>query len=170
MKRKILVLLFSIFFELFPFSQSYRLDDNAHIFSYNDLKMIFEMKRQGKVTKLSANEFYHYCARNMNEYSDNSLMQEKIAEKISNTVILIYGYVSQVRRSFLDEYIVELEAEDSLFNVSVVYPKKISQAMIDELTHLRRGNYFESLVITRKGSAYVDVPVWSQNNVYLTEP
>lgn len=170
MKKKTLLFLVAIFFEIFSFSQSFRLDGNAHVFSYNDLKTMFDMKKQGKVTRFSANEFYHYCAASIEKYSDNSLMQEKKAEERSNTLIVIYGHVSQVRKSFLDEYIVELDAEDSLFNVSVVFPKKISKAMINELAQLRRGDYFESLAITRGGSAYVDVPVWEQNSVYRTEP
>ena len=86
--------------------------------------------------------------------------------------IVIYGYINQVRKSILDEYIVELSVnvDWAVFNISVVYPKKISPAMKEELMYLKRGDYFQALVFTRSTYAYVDVPVWNSNGTYRTEP
>lgn len=55
-------------------------------------------------------------------------------------------------------------------NVSVVFPKRISSAMINELMQIKKGDYFESIAFTRTTSAYVDVPVWNSNGTYRTEP
>ena len=93
-------------------------------------------------------------------------------KEAQNTLIVIYGYVNLVRRSILDEYIVELQVQRdwNIMNVSVVFPKRISQAMINELTTIKKGDYFESIAMTRTTSAYVDVPVWNSSGIYRTEP
>ena len=106
------------------------------------------------------------------QYGDNSLMKEQKQKETQNTLIVIYGYVNLVRRSILDEYIVELQVQRdwAIMNVSVVFPKRISQAMINELTTIKKGDYFESIAMTRTTRAYVDVPVWNSSGIYRTEP
>ena len=106
------------------------------------------------------------------QYGDNKLLLEKKLDEAKNQLIVIYGYINQVRKSILDEYIVELSVnvDWAVFNISVVYPKKISPAMKEELMYLKRGDYFQALVFTRSTYAYVDVPVWNSNGTYRTEP
>ena len=168
--KKAICLGFLLFIGSFCFGQSFYLDGNAHIFSYNDLKSLYSLKAQGKVERWSADKLYDFYHSLSNQYRDNSLVLEQKRDEHRNTLIVVYGYVSQVRKSMWGEYIVELEASSSIFNVSVVFPKEISSAMVKELMNIRSGDYFESLAITRGGSAYVDVPVWNQNGVYRTEP
>lgn len=99
-------------------------------------------------------------------------MKEQKQKEAQNSLIVIYGYVNLVRRSILDEYIVELQVQRdwSIMNVSVVFPKRISSAMINELMQIKKGDYFESIAFTRTTSAYVDVPVWNSSGTYRTEP
>lgn len=174
MKRKVVLLVVFTFIVTSVFSQSmsFQLDGNAHIFSYNDLTKIHQMKKNGEIQRISAEQLYDFYASIYQQYGDNSLMKEQKQKEAQNSLIVIYGYVNLVRKSILDEYIVELQVQRdwSIMNVSVVFPKRISSAMINELTTIKKGDYFESLAMTRTTSAYVDVPVWNSNGTYRTEP
>lgn len=98
------------------------------------------------------------------------LFDETIKTKVANKIIKISGTVKQVL-SYSSEYIVELNTyEDWALPVGVVYPKEISQAMLNELMSIKTGNHFEAIVMTRDTYIYVDIPVWDQNGVYRTEP
>lgn len=68
-------------------------------------------------------------------------MKEQKQKEAQNSLIVIYGYVNLARRSILDEYIVELQVQRdwSIMNVSVVFPKRISSAMINELMQIKKG-------------------------------
>ena len=101
-------------------------------------------------------------------YDQNSLKYEN---DFKHTAFKVRGYVARIRRGFFDEYIVELKCNESwVSDLSVVYPKKISEAMKKELMNLNIGDYFEALVVGRESWYYVDVPVWNSNGVYRTEP
>lgn len=147
----------------------FKLDGNAHIFSYNDLKTLHESK--STIHSYSANGLYRAYDRLRESCGNNELLFEQKKETaFAHAVIVLSGYVSQVRKSFFNEYIVELETTESLADIGVVYPEKISAAMLSDLMNLKRGDYFEAIVITRSTYLYVDVPVWNQNGVYRTEP
>ena len=170
MKKRFLgIIIVNIFcFLLFPESFSLTLDGNAHIFSYNDLKRLHEMNP----AKYSADGLYRSYDNLRKSCGNNEILfDEKCKTEFANQLITIIGHVKQVRKSILDEYIVELEANETwAWNVSVVYPKRISQKMKGELMQLRQGDYFEALAITRSTYMYVDVPVWNSNGTYRTEP
>lgn len=168
--KKILVLIALCFCGYLCFSESLEgsLVGNAHIFSYNTLKRIHEQKNN--MPEYSANGLIQWYNRVKDSCGNNELLFEQKKEtEFANKGIVITGYVYQVRKSFFDEYIVELDTSDS-FYVGVVYPKKISQAMVSELMNLKQGDYFKAIVCTRSTCRYVDVPVWDQNGVYRTEP
>lgn len=170
MKRRVLGFFVLSFFisTVFPESFSLMLDGNAHIFSYNDLKKLHEMNPY----KYSANSLY-IAYENLRESCGNNelLFDQKRETEFANQLIIISGYVKQVRKSILDEYIVELgTTEIGAWDIGVVYPKRISQNMINELMTYKQGDYFEAVAITRNSYMYVDIPVWNQNGVYRTEP
>ncbi|MCR4579282.1 MAG: hypothetical protein K5681_02925 [Treponema sp.] len=52
-------------------------------------------------------------------------------------------------------------------NVSVVFPKRISQAMINELMTIKKGDYFESIAMTRTTSAFVIIIGWILSLIFL---
>lgn len=168
MKKNGLLVFFTLFLNFFCHGFPCTLDGNVHVFAYNDLKTLHNIV----VKKVSATELYQdyeslrqSCGRN------EILFEEKIRTIFANRILKISGRVHQVRKSFLDEYIVELETNETwAWNIGVVYPNKISQAMKNELMQLRQGDYFEALATTRNTYLYVDVPVWNQNGVYRTEP
>ena len=174
MKKKLFTIIFLAFITSTIFSQSMtlQLDGNAHVFSYNNLAKLHQMKKDGQIERISAEQLYDFYDRIYQQYGDNSLMKEQKQKEAQNSLIVIYGYVNLVRRSILDEYIVELQVQRdwSIMNVSVVFPKRISSAMINELMQIKKGDYFESIAFTRTTSAYVDVPVWNSNGTYRTEP
>lgn len=174
MKRKVVLLVVFTFIVTSVFSQSlsFQLNGNAHIFSYNDLAKIHQMKKNGEIQRISAEQLYDFYDSIYKQYGDNSLMKEQKQKEAQNSLIIIYGYVNLVRKSILDEYIVELQVQRdwSILNVSIVFPKRISSAMINELMQIKKGDYFESIAFTRTTSAYVDVPVWNSNGTYRTEP
>ena len=174
MKKKLITSVLFIFIIgfVFPQSMTFQLDGNAHIFSYNNLAKIHQMKKDGEIQRVSAEDLYDFYDEIYKQYGDNSLMKEQKQKETQNTLIVIYGYVNLVRRSILDEYIVELQVQRdwAIMNVSVVFPKRISKAMINELTTIKKGDYFESIAMTRTTSAYVDVPVWNSSGIYRTEP
>ena len=174
MKKKILIFLLIVFscLSLFAQSMTFQLDGNAHVFSYNNLAKLHQMKKDGQIQRVSAEQLYDFYDAIYKQYGDNSLMKEQKQKEAQNSLIVIHGYVNLVRKSILDEYIVELQVqrEWSIMNVSVVFPKRISPAMINELMQLKKGDYFESIAFTRTTSAYVDVPVWNSNGTYRTEP
>lgn len=151
---------------------TFQLDENAHMFSYNNLAKLHQMKKDGQIERISAEQLYDFYDRIYQQYGDNSLMKEQKQKEAQNSLIVIYGYVNLVRRSILDEYIVELQVQRdwSIMNVSVVFSKRISSAMINELMQIKKGDYFESIAFTRTTSTYVDVPVWNSNGTYRTEP
>lgn len=170
MKEKVLLLTFIIYGCLSCYAQQFviTLDGNAHILSYNDLKIIHE----SKIKKYSANALYLDYDNLRNSCGNNELLfDQKRETEFANRIIVISGYVKQVRKSFLDEYIVELGTTETwAFDIGVVYPKRISNAMINELLTLKAGDYFEAFAITRNTYMYVDVPVWNSNGAYRTEP
>ena len=174
--KKLVFIFLSLFLCVSSFAEdlsfSIRLDGNAHILAYNDLAKIHKMKNNGGLERVSAEQLYDFYDGIYQKYGDNSLMKEQKQKEAENTLIVIHGYVNLVRKSNLDEYIVELQVQRdwSILNVSVVFPKRISPAMINELTQIKKGDYFESLAFTRTSYAYVDVPVWNSNGVYRTEP
>ena len=174
MKRKVVLLVVFTFIVTSVFSQSlsFQLNGNAHIFSYNDLAKIHQMKKNGEIQRISAEQLYDFYDSIYKQYGDNSLMKEQKQKEAQNSLIIIYGYVNLVRKSILDEYIVELQVQRdwSILNVSIVFPKRISSAMINELMQIKKGDYFESIAFTRTTSAYVDVTVWNSNGTYRTEP
>lgn len=168
--KKIAVLIMLCFCTCLCFSQPFSIskDGNACIFSYNALKSLHEQK--DNIAKYTANELSSWYDRIRDACGNNELLFEQKKEtEFANHGIVISGYVYQVRKSILDEYIVELNTSD-FFNVGVVYPKKIPQVMVGKLMNLKRGDYFEAIVCTRSTYLYVDVPVWNQNGVYRTEP
>ena len=171
MKKKF----FSIFFSFacliaccFADSFTATLDGNAHIFSYTDFKKIYNFT----VDTYSANELYRSYKRLQEACGNNELLfDQKRKTEFANQLIKISGYVKRVRKSILDEYIVELGTTATWsWDIGVVYPKRISSAMINELMNLRQGDYFEALAITRDTYLYVDIPVWNSNGTYRTEP
>ena len=174
MKKKLFTIIFLAFITSTIFSQSmtFQLDGNAHVFSYNNLAKLHQMKKDGQIERISAEQLYDFYDRIYQQYGDNSLMKEQKQKEAQNSLIVIYGYVNLVRRSILDEYIVELQVQRdwSIMNVSVVFPKRISSAMINELMQIKKGDYFEALVVGRSSWYYVDVPVWNSNGTYRTEP
>ena len=167
-KKTVFVLVLITAVSFFAAPQSFRLDGNAHIFSYNDLKSILAKDH----AHYTANELYRsYQSLRESCGSNSLLLEQKEKNEFANQAIRISGTVARVRRSFFDEYIVELNTSDAWgYDVGVVYPKKISAAMVRELIALQEGQHFECVVITRKNSMFVDVPVWNQNGVYRTEP
>lgn len=146
----------------------YRLYGNTHVLSYNDLKTLHELS----INYTSADDLYKEYSNLKKSCGDNEILfEEKTKTDFANKLIKITGRVSKVRKSILDEYIVELETNELwAWNIGVVYPQGISQAMKNELMQLYSGDYFESLAITRSTYMYVDVPVWNQNGVYRTTP
>ena len=171
MRRKnigVFVLLCTITISAFAESFSITLDGNAHIFSYNDLKKILSMN----CAIYTANELYRSYENLRNSCGNNKLLlEQKEKNEFANQLIKISGKVKQVRKSILDEYIVELYTSDSIFyDIGVVYPKRISQKMINELMTYKQGDYFQATVLTRRNDMYVDVPVWNSNGTYRTEP
>ena len=174
MRRKILFFLLITFSSISLFSQTmtFQLEGNAHVFSYNNLAKLHQMKKDGQIQRVSAEQLYDFYDAIYQQYGDNSLMKEQKQKEAQNSLIVIYGYVNLVRKSILDEYIVELQVQRdwSIMNVSVVFPKRISPAMINELMQIKKGDYFEAIAFTRTTSAYVDVPVWNSNGIYRTEP
>lgn len=171
--RKVILHFFVIcffVFSVFPDSKesiSFTLDGNAHIFSYNDLRKVLS----ANCDTYSATNLYNSYQDLVDSCGNNKLLQEQKEEtEFNNTVIRITGRVSKVRKSILDEYIVELTTSGSIINVGVVYPKRISQKMKNELMSYKQGDYFEAIAITRKTYCYCDIPVWNQNGVYRTEP
>ncbi len=102
-------------------------------------------------------------------YNNNALKYEN---HFYHTAFVVKGRITTIRRSILDEYIVELECnENFITNLAIVYPEKISEAMKEKLMNLSPGDYYKVLVVGRKSWAYVDVPVWDAGNgVYRTEP
>ena len=94
----------------------------------------------GAIQRVSAEDLYDFYDEIYKQYGDNSLMKEQKQKEAQNTLIVIYGYVNLVRRSILDEYIVELQVQRDwdIMNVSVVFPKRISQAMINELMTIKK--------------------------------
>ena len=173
MQKKLITSVLFTFIIGFVFSQSmtFQLDGNAHIFSYNNLAKIHQMKKDGEIQRVSAEDLYDFYDEIYKQYGDNSLMKEQKQKETQNTLIVIYGYVNLVRRSILDEYIVELKCNESwVSDLAVVYPSRISEAMKKELMNLNIGDYFEALVVGRSSWYYVDVPVWNSNGTYRTEP
>lgn len=172
MKGKFFLLAFIIYGCLSCYAQQFAstLDGNAHIFSYNDLKKIYESK--SSIKKYSANALYRDYDNLRNSCGNNELLfDQKRETEFANRIIIISGYVKQVRKSFLDEYIVELDTTETwAFDIGVVYPKRISNAMLNELLTLKAGDYFETIAVTRNTYMYVDVPVWNSNGTYRTEP
>lgn len=149
-------------------SFSFRKVGNAAIFSYNDLKQIHETDWR----RYTANDLYRQYDNLRDSCGNNELLFEQRREtEFANRMIKISGTIKQIRRSILSEYIVELgTTEPWAWDIGVVYPERISQAMINELMTLKAGDRFEALVVTRSTYMYVDVPVWDQNGVYRTEP
>lgn len=147
------------------------LKGNAHILSKDVFKTLINNRDEGKLNKFSATEFYDIYAYLYSEFSDNDLLLQEKLTACENNVFFVYGYVNCVRRSILDEYIVELKInhEGILFHLSVVFPEKISSDQIKKLTRLKKGDYFESIAISRRSGVYVDVPVWNNNGIYETE-
>lgn len=172
MKGKLLLLTFIVYGCLSCYAQQlvFTLYGNAHIFSYNDLKKIYESK--SSLGKYSANALYLDYDNLRNACGNNELLfDQKRETEFANRIIVISGYVKRVRKSFLDEYIVELGTTETwAFDIGVVYPKRISNAMINELLTLKAGDYFEAFAVTRNIYMYVDVPVWNSNGTYRTEP
>lgn len=171
MKKKYLgIFIIFYIFTLYAFAETCTstLDGNAHILSYSDLKRALSTN----LTIYTANELYRaYESLRISCGNNELLFDEKRETEFANKLIKLTGYVKEVRRSILNEYIVELGTTETFsWNIGVVYPKRISQAMKSELMKLREGDYFEAVVITRNTYMYVDVPVWNSNGIYRTEP
>ena len=141
MKRKVVLLVVFTFIVTSVFSQSlsFQLNGNAHIFSYNDLAKIHQMKKNGEIQRISAEQLYDFYDSIYKQYGDNSLMKEQKQKEAQNSLIIIYGYVNLVRKSILDEYIVELQVQRdwSILNVSIVFPKRISSVSLPVLNFLK---------------------------------
>lgn len=62
MKRKVVLLVVFTFIVTSVFSQSlsFQLNGNAHIFSYNDLAKIHQMKKNGEIQRISAEQLYDF--------------------------------------------------------------------------------------------------------------
>lgn len=156
--KLIIFLVFFVFTNVPLFSISFYLDGNAHIFQRNDLQSLYQMKKSGKLKVLTPENLYDAYG-------------EKIRTDLKNSVIAIKGYVCNVRTSIYGEYILELYLDrNTPFNVCVVFPKKISQAMLSELKSYHWDDYVEFIVATRDWYQYVDVVVWNSNGTYRTEP
>ncbi len=102
-------------------------------------------------------------------YENNALKYEN---QFYHKMFVVKGEVTTIRRSIFDEYIVELECNESwITDLAIVYPKNISKAMKEKLINLSPGEHYRALVVGRKDWSYVDVPVWDEGNgVYITEP
>ena len=96
--------------------------------------------KEGTLGRYTPNELYR-------SYKENEIRYE---QAVNNKVFKIYGTVSRIRRGFTDEYIVELDCSESLFDWCVVYPKNISQAKINDLVNLYKGQRFEAIVCGAK--------------------
>lgn len=171
MKLKAILSVLFILIGTSVFSDDYfsiTLDGNAHVFSHSDLKKVLSLN----CSDYSANELYRAYDKLRESCGNNELLfDQKRKTEFANQIIKISGYVKQVRKSILDEYIVELENTDTwAWDIGVVYPKRISSAMVNELMTLKQGDYFEAIVITRDTYMYVDIPVWNSNGIYRTEP
>lgn len=168
MKTKYAVGLLVLFLGFVCHGWEYTLYGNAHVLSYSDLKSLHELS----IGYTSADDLYKDYSNLRKSCGDNEILfEEKTKTDFANKLIKISGRVSKVRKSILDEYIVELETNELwAWNVGVVYPQKISQTMKNELMQLCSGDYFECLAITRNTYMYVDVPVWNQNGIYRTTP
>lgn len=153
MKKKFLFLLFFFVITLSVFTEEI-------VISRNQLSDFFEKTKT--MEGYTPDELYRI-------YHQNELKYEN---KFYHVVFVVQGRITTIRKSFLDEYIVELEcSEDWLCNLAIVYPKKISAAMKEKLMNLSPGEYYRALVVGRKSWLYVDVPVWNAGNgVYRTEP
>lgn len=176
--KKLCWLFAFLLFAAFCFGENFnfhvQLNGNAHIVSWNTMSKLHQYRKQDMIPTFSAFDLYQYFLNIGTSCAGNDLLYDQKCEEASNTLIVIYGDVAGVRRSILDEYIVELKVydPDSFFtwDVCVVYPEQISPAMINELMQLKRGDRHSAIAFTRNTYAYVDVCVWNQNGIYRTEP
>lgn len=153
MKGKLLFLLFFFVMTLFGFPEEI-------VVSRSQLSDLFEQAKT--LEGYTPDELYRI-------YKNNELKYEN---QFYCKVFVIEGRITTVRRSILDEYIVELKCNENwVSDLAIVYPKKISVAMREKLMNLSPGDYYKALVVGRESWYYVDVPVWNAGNgVYRTEP
>lgn len=153
MKRKLLFLMFFSLIALSVFAEKI-------VVSRSQLSDLFEQAKTAE--GFTPNELYRI-------HNNNALKYES---QFYHAPFVVKGRIATIRRSVLDEYIVELECNENwISNLAIVYPEKISEAMKEELMNLSPGDYYKVLVVGRKSWAYVDVPVWNAGNgVYRTEP
>jgi hypothetical protein len=123
------------------------------------LEQFKRFKESTANNKISAAAMYAY-------YKENGVQFEL---DFANKVFVITGHVARIRKGFFDEYIVELEVRDSFIDISVVYPKTISQAKINDIAVLQKGDYFEAVVSGRQSYMYVDVLYYKLNGVTRME-
>jgi hypothetical protein len=86
-----------------------------------------------------------------------------------DAAFIITGTIARIRRGFFDEYIVELYVRNTLLDISVVYPKSISDAKKQDIAALSKGDYFEAFVAGRRTYSYADVICYKQNGNTRTE-
>lgn len=149
------------------FKTQFRLDLNAHVFSYYDFEKMFLAKQEDRIIRISADTLASFYSQSQN----NTLLEQRIVDENKNRLILVFGRVSNIRRSILSEYIVTLETKIPFGSIKVVFPEDISSAVKNKLSLIRVGDNFESLAMLRSPDCYyVDVPVWKQGGFYCTEP
>lgn len=152
MKKKFLFLLFLFVTTLSIFAEKI-------VVSRDRLLEIFEQAKN--IEKFTPDELCKI-------YDNNALKYENL---FYHTAFIVKGKITTIRRSVLDEYIVELQCNANwISDLAIVYPEKISTAMKEKPMNLSPGEYYEALVVGRKSWYYVDVPVWDSNGVYRTEP
>ena len=134
------------------------------IFSYNNLAKLHQMKKDNKIPKLSSGELYDIF---------NTLMKDKKLKELEYSPIIITGFIERVEKNYLtNNYEVSLSVPRkwALLDLKIEYSSNISPAMVNELMLLKKGDYFEALVLTSDIYTVVYVPVWNSNGTLRTEP
>ncbi len=143
------------------------------IFSYNNLAKLHQMKKDNKIPKLSSGELYDIFNSISEKYSGNTLMKDKKLKELEYSPIIITGFIERVEKNYLtNNYEVSLSVPRkwALLDLKIEYSSNISPAMVNELMLLKKGDYFETLVLTSDIYTVVYVPVWNSNGTLRTEP
>lgn len=167
--KKSLLLIAGILAGFFAFAElkySQTIDGNTHILARKDLEALnseVSLKYTADSLYKEYDDLRKACGKN------DLLFDQKREGEFAGRPVRLSGYVKKVKKTFFDEYIIELSTSKLLsWNISVVYPKRMADDEIKKITSYKEGDFFEALVFTRSTYLYVDVPVWNQNGVYKT--
>ena len=100
-------------------------------------------------------------------------MEDKKLKELEYSPIIITGFIERVEKNYLtNNYEVSLSVPRkwALLDLKIEYSSNISPAMVNELMLLKKGDYFEALVLTSDIYTVVYVPVWNSNGTLRTEP